>query len=156
MAKALVYQLPPDIADFANRYQVSVSRAIGNRMRQVGVPEEMIGVEWWGVDTGPFVRYHPPQLGGNVRLGSSGKPGINVDPAVFDADAPKMGNLLSWRSAKLRDRIDAVIAHEYTEALAPPRVDFHLHALKNAENTALKISARARQILREYRQAEGY
>jgi hypothetical protein len=45
MAKAPGYQLPADIADFANRYQEPLSRAIGNRMRQVGVPEEMIGVK---------------------------------------------------------------------------------------------------------------
>jgi hypothetical protein len=156
MAMAPGYQLPADIADFANRYQESLSRTIGNRMRQVGVPDEMIGVEWWGVDKGPFVRYHPPQFGGNIRVGLNGKPGINVDPAVFDANAPKMGTLPSWRSARLRDRIDAVIAHEYTEALAPQGVDWHIHAVKNAENTPLTISDRARQILREYRQAEGY
>jgi hypothetical protein len=89
-------------------------------------------------------------------VGGNGKPGINVDPAVFDANAPKMGKLSSWKSARLRDRIDAVIAHEYTEALAPQGVDFHIHALKHAENTPLKISERARQILREHRQAEGY
>jgi hypothetical protein len=156
MAKAPGYQLPTDIADFANRYQDLLSRAIGNRMRRVGVPDEMIGVEWWGVDKGPFVRYQPPQLGGNIRAGLNGKPGINIDPAVFDANAPKMGNLPSWKPANLRDRIDAVITHEYTEALAPQGVDFHIHAVKTAENTLLKISDRARQILREYRQAEGY
>ncbi len=156
MAKAPDYQLPPDIANFADRYQEPLSRLIGNRMRQVGVPDEMIGVEWWGVGKGPFVRYHPPQLGGNIRVGSNGNPGINVDPAVFDANAPKVGKLPSWRSASLRDRIDAAIAHEYAEALAPQGVDFHIHAIKNAENTSLKISDRARQILKEYRQAEGY
>src|SRR5437016_447585 len=111
MATASGYQLPPDIADFASRYQDSLSRAISNRMRHVGVPVEMIGVEWYGVDKGPFVRYDPPQLGGNVRVGITGKPGINVDPAVFDANAPKVGNLAVWQSASLRDRIDAVIAH---------------------------------------------
>jgi hypothetical protein len=156
MAKAPGYQLPADIADFANRYQEPLSRTIGQRMRQVGVPEEMIGIEWYGVDKGPFVRYDPPQLGGNIRAGTNGKPGINVDPAVFDANAPKMGNLPSWKSARLQDRIDAVIAHEYTEALAPHGLDFHIHALTNAETTSLKISDRARQILREYRVAEGY
>jgi hypothetical protein len=156
MAKPPVYQLPPDVADFADRYQEALNRVIANRMRRVGVPEEMIGIAWWGIDQGAFVRYHPPQLGGNIRVGSNGKPGINLDAAVFDADAPKVGILTSWRTASLRERIDAVIAHEYTEALAPQGVDFHIHAVKNAENTPLAISDRARQILREYRQAEGY
>jgi hypothetical protein len=156
MARAPGYQLPAEIADFANRYQDSLSRAISNRMRQVGVPDEMIGVEWWGIEQGPFVRYQPPQLGGNIRVGLNGKPGINVDPAVFDENAPKMGDLSSWKSARLRDRIDAVIAHEFTEALAPQGLDFHIHALQNAETTPLRISDRARQILKEYRQAEGF
>lgn len=156
MAQASVYHLPADIADFARRFQDPLSRMIGNRMRHVGVPEDMIGIEWWGVDPGPFVRYHPPQLGGNIRVGLSGKPGINVDPAVFDSNAPNMGNLTSWTTAGLRDRIDAVIAHEYTEALAPPGGDFHIHAVLYAENTPLSISDRARQILCEYRRAEGY
>jgi hypothetical protein len=156
MAAPALYQLPADIADFARRYQDLLSRVIGNRMRQIGVPDEMIGIEWYGVDPGPFVRYHPPQLGGNIRAGINGKPGINVDPAVFDGNAPKVGALPAWQSGRLQDRIDAVIAHEYTEALAPGGVDFHIHALKNAENTPLPISAHARQILREYRRAEGY
>ena len=156
MANTAVYQLPTDVADFANRYQEPLNRAIGSRMRRVGVPDEMIGVEWYGVDRGPFVRYQPPQLGGNIRVGTNGKPGLNVDPAVFDANAPKVRILPSWKSARLQDRIDAVIAHEYTEVLAPAGVDFHIHALKNAENTPLKISDWARQILRVYRQAEGY
>jgi hypothetical protein len=156
MAKAPGYQLPAHVADFANQYQEPLNAAIGNRMRQVGVPDEMVGIKYYGVDEGAFVRYDPPQLGGNIRVGTNGKPGINVDPAVFDANAPKMGQLPSWRSASLRDRIDAVIAHEYTEVTAPQGVDFHIHALKNAENTPLKITDRARQILKEYRLAEGY
>lgn len=156
MAQGPGYQLPPEIADFADRFQEALNRAIANRMRQVGVPEEMIGIKWWGVEEGAFVRYYPPQLGGNIRAGTNGVPGINVDPAVFDPNAPKMGNLPVWRSASLRDRIDAVIAHEYTEALAPDGADFHTHAVKDAENTTLGITDRARQILRAYRQAEGY
>jgi hypothetical protein len=116
----------------------------------------MIGVAWYGVDKGPFVRYYPPQLGGNIRVGLNGKPGINVDAAVLDVNAPKMGKLAAWKSARLQDRIDAVIAHEFTEVLAPHGVDFHTYALTLAENTTLTISDRARQILREYRVAEGF
>jgi RHS repeat-associated protein len=156
MAKAPGYELPENIAKFADQNQARLSNVVGDRMRRVGVPDEMIGIDYYGVDKGAFVRYDPPQLGGNIRVGLNGKPGINVDPAVFDANAPKMGKLSSWRSASVQDRIDAVIAHEYTEALAPQGQDFHIYALKNAENTSLKISDRARQILREYRQAQGY
>jgi hypothetical protein len=85
MVMASTYQLPADVADFANRFQEPLNRAIATRMRQVGVPDDMIGIKWWGIDEGAFVRYHPPQLGGNIRLGSNGKPGINVDPARLQA-----------------------------------------------------------------------
>ena len=156
MAKGPGYELPENLAKLADQYQDRLNQVVGNRMRRVGVPEEMIGIDYYGVDPGPFVRYDPPQLGGNIRAGRHGKPGINVDPAVFDADAPKMGSLSSWRLASVQDRIDAVIAHEYTEALAPPGQDFQIYALTSAEDTPLQISDRARQILREYRQAEGY
>ena len=116
----------------------------------------MIGIEYWGVDAGAFVRYDPPQLGGNIRVGTNGKPGINVDPAVFDPDAPKVRGLAAWRAGSLKDRIDAVIAHEYAEVLAPAGCDFHAHAIATAEFTPLDITERARDILREYRLSEGY
>lgn len=156
MATGAGYQLPTDVADFADRYQDAINRAIENRMRQVGVPDDMIGIRFWGVDPGAFVRYHPPQLGGNVRVCIDGRPGINVDAAVLDVDAPKVGNLPAWRMGSVKDRIDAVIAHEYTEVLAPPGCDYHVHAVMSAEFAALGITDGARQILREYREAEGY
>ncbi|MBV9125753.1 MAG: hypothetical protein JO112_20580 [Planctomycetes bacterium] len=116
------YQLPPEVADFADRYWEPLNRAIRNRMRKIGVPDEMIGVKWWGEEEGALVRRHPLQFGGNIRVGLNGKPGINIDPAVLDGNAPKMGNLPSWRSASLKGRMDAVIAHEHTEVLSPPGV----------------------------------
>jgi hypothetical protein len=154
MANAPGYRLPPDVADFADRFQAELERAVGNRMRRVGVPPDMIGIRYWGVDAGAFVRYHPPQLGGNIRSGLDGRPGINVDAAVLDADAPKVGSLAAWRAGALKDRVDAVIAHEFTEVTAPPGGDSHAHAVGTAELTPLAITDRARQILREYREAE--
>lgn len=156
MATGPGYRLPAEVADFADRFQDALDRAIGNRMRRVGVPEDMIGIRYWGVDPGAFVRYYPPRLGGSIRVGTNGKPGINVDPTVFDPDAPKVRDLPAWRSGSLKDRVDAVIAHEYTGALAPAGCDFHAHALATAEFTHLGIADGPRQILREYREAEGY
>jgi hypothetical protein len=48
-----------------------------------------------------------------------------------------------WESARLRDRIDAVIAHEYEESLAGT----HKGAEMRAADTALPISDKARLIL---------
>ena len=148
------YSLPPEVLDFATRYFELLNRAIANRMRHVGVPADMIGIAYWGVDRGAFVHYVPPQLGGNLRRDLRGLAGINVDPAVFDIDTPKVGMLPAWRSGSLKDRIDAVIAHEFTEANAPDGCDFHEFALENAERTELTITDHARVILRQYRQSE--
>ena len=155
MAKGSNYQLPAEVIDFARRYRPLLEAVIAERMRRVGVPEDMIGIRYWGVDFGAFVVYDPPQLGGNIRVGLDGKPGINVDPAVLDSDAPKVRELLAWRSGTLKDRVDAIIAHEYTEVNAPAGSDFHQHAVATAEMTELAITERAREILREFRRAEG-
>jgi hypothetical protein len=150
-------QPPVDVVDFADRYYETLKRVIGDRMRQVGVPEEMIGFEYLGIDEGPFVRYPTSQIGGNINPHRfpGRRPGINIDLGVLDANHPAMTNAPSWATARLRDRVDAAIAHEYTEASAKPLpgLDFHEQALKFAPDTALKISPAAREILREYRTA---
>ncbi len=65
-------------------------------------------------------------------------------------------DLGAWQDGSWKDRVDAVTAHEYTEVLAPSGGDFHPHAVANAESTTLAITDRARQILREYRDAAGF
>jgi len=152
-------QPPVDVVNFANRYYEPMNRVIGNRMRQVGVPDEMIGFKYPGIEEGPFVRYPTSQIGGNINphLFPGRKPAINLDFGVLDANHPAMSKVLSWAKASLRDRIDAAIAHEYTEALAKPMpgLNFHEQALKFAPDTPLNISLRARQILGEYRTVMG-
>ena len=105
------------------------------------------------------MRYPTSQIGGNINPHTlpGRKPGINLDLGVLDAKHPAMSKVPSWATASLRDRIDAAIAHEYTEALANPMpgLNFHEQALKFAPDTPLNISSHARQILREYRTALG-
>jgi hypothetical protein len=79
-----------------------------------------------------------------------------VDLGIFDAEAPKVSALPQWRNGSLKDRLDAVIAHEYTEVTAPAGCDFPVYSMENAENTELEIRERAREILRMYRTAEGF
>ncbi len=61
--------------------------------------------------------------------------------------------MASWRNAKLGDRIDAIIAHEYEQILSreATEVGRHFQALSNAPRTQLNISPAARRILEDYK-----
>jgi hypothetical protein len=130
--------------DFATRYADDLERLVQRRMREVGVPEHLIGNP--DVENGIARRTFFPQEseGGGVVPGL----GINVDSGILDphllGDPISVGVAAVWSSARLRDRIDAIIGHEYEEAVGGD----HDTALKNAPNTSLKISQAARQILR--------
>jgi hypothetical protein len=153
------YRPPTDVLRFSAEYEAELNAASAKRMRQVGVPEEMIGIRGMPFeDAGAFVRTHA-QGGGNLRAGTIPGigAGINVDLAVLDTQYPPMSGVPSWSRASLKDRLDAVIAHEYTEALAPTTLAVglpsHRHALQNAPDTSLNITLRAREILVEYHRA---
>lgn len=155
------YNPPPDVLRFSAEYEAQLTAAVANRMRRIGVPEEMIGIKGLPFeDAGAFVLTHA-QGGANIKLGQiSGQgPAINADLAALDTQFPAMSKVPTWSRATLKDRIDAIIAHEYTEALSPAKVGLglpsHHYALENAPETSLNITARARQILVEYRQAKG-
>jgi hypothetical protein len=112
-------------------------------MRDVGVPDDLIGdIDPQGIRRAFF----PHEAnGGGVTVGR----GINVDSGVLNpnllGDPAGGGIARTWSRARLRDRMDAVIAHEFEEATSGA----HGAALANAPNTKLRISAAARQILRE-------
>ena len=59
-----------------------------------------------------------------------------------ETDGPQIG--MVWEKARLRDRIDATIVHEFTES----QVGTHGAAEALAADTDRPISKRARQILR--------
>jgi hypothetical protein len=149
------YEPPIEVLRFSAEYEAELNMAIANRMRRLGVPEGMIGIKGMPFeDSGAFVRTHA-QGGANVKSGQrAGQgPGINVDLAVLDFGFSAMSAVPSWSIATLKDRIDAVIAHECTEALAPADVPAgiasHRYAVRHAPTTSLNITARARQILAE-------
>jgi hypothetical protein len=133
--------------------------AIGNRMKAVGVPEEYIGIRGVpGVQDGPFslISYRG---GLNVRAGVLGakSPGIQADLGALDPDFPEMSIAPSWSTSSLKDRVDAVTAHEYTEVTSRlPIAQAHEYALENAPNTTLNITEGAREILRQYARAMGF
>ena len=74
---------------------------------------------------------------------------LTVDSGVFNtelmANRPEAGAV--WAKSRLRDRIDAIIAHEDAESLTGD----HDLAEAMAPNTTLPITDGARQILRAIR-----
>jgi hypothetical protein len=78
--------------------------------------------------------------------------GIAIDGGVDNPNLPAtMGyRIPSWATATVEDRIEAAIVHELVE-VGSTEENRHLHAVRLAPETAMKISATARQILREQR-----
>jgi hypothetical protein len=132
-------------ADFAHRYAEPLDWRASIRMQELGIPRDRIGssdrehgIEWCAFN--PFER----DGGGNNPRGP-----VNVDSGVLNPElltAAYSGKTAKlWRESRLRDRMDAIIAHEISEA------DHGTHeaALKMAPKTELPISESARRILTE-------
>jgi hypothetical protein len=118
---------------------------LGVRPRQIGIVD--------AVETGSAFSMEHNLGGRNTRLARSAgviKGGINVDYAIFD---PQHLPLTSWRSASLRERIDAVIVHELYEYNSgyPTTALRHRRAILDAPSTQRRILAGARRILEDYR-----
>jgi hypothetical protein len=72
--------------------------------------------------------------------------GVSVDSGVLNPELLKghKGSRI-WPKMRLKDRIDAIIAHEYEEIQAGGK---HAEALKAAAKTELPISEKARRLNR--------
>jgi hypothetical protein len=127
--------------DFSARYAEIIELVVCQRMMDLGIPTGRIGFP--DPDQGGVWRAFFPQTGrGGVVLGE----GIGLDSGVFNpdlltADYGRRAGRFFARS-RLRDRMDAIIAHEFEEQ----RNGSHVGALKAAPRTALPISPRAREI----------
>ena len=130
--------------DFSKRYAEPLDQYVTVRMEDLGIPKDRIGSSDHdhGIDWCAFNPYE--DTGGGV--GTEGQ--INVDSGIFNLElltqsyGKKAGTL--WARSPLPDRIDAIIAHEISEA------DHATHeaALKAAPQTEMPITHRAREILR--------
>lgn len=141
---------PPDPADhaedFSRRYAREMDYLAGDRMAELGIPTGKIGSHVPGKGHATFLP-HERTGGGNDAAG-----GLTLDSGVFNPEL--LGTLpgnREWANARLRDRVDAAIAHEHEEAR---RGVSHAEALKHAPETELPISEGGRQILRAMKPTE--
>lgn len=128
--------------EWADRLEVYARR----RMREVGVPDHLIGT----VDVDNRIErraFFPHQCTGGDNIH---RRGINLDSGIFNPALldkfpdPEVRSV--WVHARLRDRADAVIAHEFEEATDDEPLE-HLAAVRKAPVTRLGISAEARRLL---------
>jgi hypothetical protein len=108
-------------------------------MEELDSPDEKLGasdlrahMKWCAFD--PYGRG-----GGSITQGVTVNSGA-LNPALLKG---KKGGRI-WPKARLRDRIDAIIAHEWAEA----RHGDHGAALKAGARTELSVSPGARRILK--------
>jgi len=133
-----------DAVDFSRRYAEPMNYLVEHRMMELGIPTLRIGAG----DPEHGIRhaaFHPYDT-----IGGSNGPGgrLTVDSGVFNPElmAGTPGQT-AWRKARLRDRVDAVIAHEYEEAMCGG----HVEALIRGPDTELPIPESARNLLRSIR-----
>jgi hypothetical protein len=110
------------------------------RMKELGIPDNMNGQPDYGRD-GEWRVF-------DWRDGEGGRntTGVVVDSGVLNPELlkGKKGGRI-WPGMRLRDRIDAIIAHEYEELRAGGN---HAQAVKKAAKTELPISDEARRLNR--------
>jgi hypothetical protein len=135
--------VPADPAEHAVRVALEwrdvAETYVRRRMNELGIPEGMIGA-------GDAYRGIPPQaFVSHEREGGHITTGITVNSGCLNPDLLKgrKGGRI-WPNSRLRDRIDAVIAHEWEESKT---ID-HVAALKAAAKTKLPVSEGAKQILK--------
>jgi hypothetical protein len=130
---------PADHAeDFAHRWADKLDQYCVIRMEELGIPEGKNGEED-PLRPRTWRAFVPEE-----RTGGYTSRGITVNSGVLNPKLMKGKGSRIWPKARLRDRIDAIIAHEWAE---DQTLD-HDEALKAAAKTELPVSKGARRILK--------
>lgn len=126
-------------AQFARDWADRLDEYCALRMEELGLPRDLIGAPDYE-RTGRWRAFDPyGRNGGGITTGVAVNSGC-LNPELLKG---KQGGR-TWAKARLRDRIDAIIAHEYEEH----RLGDHDMAVKAAPDTELPISDAARRITR--------
>jgi hypothetical protein len=135
---------PPDPADhaeeFAHRWRDKLEECCSIRIQELGIPDNMNGQPNYAGD-GRWMVFNP-----YGRKGGANTTGVVIDSGVLNPEllnGQKGGRI--WPGLRLRDRIDATIAHEYEELRHEGK---HAAAIKAAAKTDLPISDEARRLNR--------
>jgi hypothetical protein len=130
---------PADHAeDFAHRYEFPLDQYCALRMQELGIPEHLFGAPDYEGDGKWKAFIAHERMGGNITSGITVNSGV-LNPALLKG----MKGARVFAKARLRDRIDAIISHEYEE----DRLGTHELSLKHGAKTALPVSDGARRIL---------
>jgi hypothetical protein len=125
--------------DFARRWADRLDQYCAIRMDELGIPEHLQGADDLRKDM-RWCAFDPEgREGGNITEGITVNSGV-LNPELLRGG--KGGRI--WPKARLRDRVDAVIAHEYEES----KIVDHDAALKAAAKTEWPVTDGARRILR--------
>ncbi len=133
--------------DFAKRYAQEMDYHVSQRMIDLGISPERIGTPdpAHGI---PHAAFHPDYLNAG---GVSPDGRIVIESGVFNpALLEGTGASEAWEKARLRDRLDAIIAHEYEEHASGS----HVGAVDRAADTELPIRHEARELLRKISASE--
>jgi hypothetical protein len=124
----------------AQQWEDVGERHVRRRMKELGIPEGQIGQPTYDGD-GKWRAFDPyTKTGGTNTTGAVVNSGV-LNPELLKG---KKGGRI-WPKMRLKDRIDAIVAHEYEELRAEGN---HAKALKGAAKTELPISDEARRLNR--------
>ncbi|MFF3062902.1 hypothetical protein, partial [Streptomyces sp. NPDC057909] len=116
-----------------------LTRAIENRMEELGIPQENIGIKFEG---GRGFYPGGTTIGGNVPTNRAMVGGINIDPGVLHP----IPEWAEWNASSLGTRVDSVIAHEWAEFMGAT----HEESVQLGPTTLLNISPQARSLLETF------
>jgi hypothetical protein len=135
---------PVDIAEHASQvaqeWEDVGEKYVERRNRELGISDRMNGQPDYAGD-GRWHHFDPYE-----REGGTNTTGVVVNSGVLNPEllkGEKGGRI--WQKMRLKDRIDAIIAHEYEELRADGD---HAKAIKAAAQTDLPISDEARRLNR--------
>ena len=139
-----MYKIPEEIIREATANHPCLNIEIRQLMIELGVSVQMIGISQFGRDKSEAFSLSTA-VGGTHSVPVHAQvyiPEINVDLAVLDPNFPHMvSNSPSWSNANFRDRAQAVIVHEFEEAMIHDRGVYHNEYPVTISNALLQIQS---------------